>query len=166
MTRNDVDTQTLWQFKVIFVSLKTLVKHLNKWSIINLIYLNFNPWWLCNRFWDSGKSSLKIPFVRFMSTYFNSNKLYGAKSQATALFRHQTARRSSLMIAMLRFNQFHPMITRKSICYGWSQHENQNKLQEDRSCAYLDTSNRMIPHQKHMICRGKQCMAAIQCWDT
>ncbi len=85
MTRNDVDTQTLWQFKVIFVSLKTLVKHLNDQLSISSTFISIHgDYVIGSGTFFMQKSSLKIPFVRFMSTYFNANKLYRAKRQATA----------------------------------------------------------------------------------
>lgn len=70
----------------------------SKWSIINLIYLNFNPWWLHNRFFFYAEIFSEDPFHTIHVNFFNANKLYGAKRRATALFRHQTARRSSLVM--------------------------------------------------------------------
>ncbi len=103
-----------------FVSLKTLVKHLNDQLSISSTFISIHGdyvigsgtfFWCRNLLWRSlSYDSCQL---------FNSNKLYGAKSQATALF-PSNCTWVKPYDAMLRFNQFHPMITRQSIYYGWS----------------------------------------------
>lgn len=168
MTRNDVDTQTTWQFKVCFVSLKTLVKHLFGWiiySTVSSILTNNNkvgkrlqttigPWQLnkllysrnliCHFYWKSYFFlphneeqqrttyivAFRNPFHMIHDNVFQWNELYGTKRQATELFRRQPAHGSSWVMQSSDVKQFHPMITRQSAYHGWSQCENQNKLQE------------------------------------